>query len=73
MNISEKSFIDPTDIYGDSGMSVDLDRAKVAGRRRIGARFRTGTTDFMSIEVHVRGQESWHMSQFGGYCTAISF
>ncbi|EEH20420.1 hypothetical protein PABG_02679 [Paracoccidioides brasiliensis Pb03] len=52
-DISENNIIitNPEKTDGYSGMLIDLDLAKEVGSERSGARYRTGTMEFMAIEV----------------------
>ncbi|KAI2627228.1 hypothetical protein GGS21DRAFT_493073 [Xylaria nigripes] len=52
-DISENNIIitDPTQADGFRGMLIDLDLAKEEGQGTSGARYRTGTMEFMAIEV----------------------
>lgn len=52
-DISENNIIitDPSHANGFTGMLIDLDLAKHVGSHRSGARHRTGTMEFMAIEV----------------------
>ncbi|KAG5289062.1 serine/threonine protein kinase Sgk2 [Histoplasma ohiense] len=52
-DISENNIIitNPEKTNGHSGMLIDLDLAKEVGSGRSGARHRTGTMEFMAIEV----------------------
>ncbi|ODH44302.1 hypothetical protein ACO22_00922 [Paracoccidioides brasiliensis] len=53
LDISENNIIitDPDKADGHSGMLIDLDLAKEVGSEQSGARHRTGTMEFMAIEV----------------------
>lgn len=52
-DISENNIIimNPDQTGGFAGMLIDLDLAKVLGSGRSGARYQTGTMEFMAIEV----------------------
>ena len=50
-NILHRDVSDPKEAYGFTGMLVDADLSKEIGSGRSGARNRTGTMEFMAIQV----------------------